>query len=152
MKKKEGPRTQIGRSIYVNLDLIMATSAPCLKKRKTTGGYEFVFAEQSFVHTPGEIWRKPYEDSEAMVSNFGLLQLPWRVLDPHTTRWVNVMINKKLYQMHRLVARAFPDIVLPPDDASKSQVNHINGNRSDNSASNLEWVSPSENVQHSRYE
>ena len=43
----------------------------CLKKRKTTGGYEFVFAEQSFVHTPGEIWRKPYEDSEAMVSNLG---------------------------------------------------------------------------------
>ena len=51
--------------------------------------------------------------------------------------------------MHRLVARAFPDIVLPPDDPSKSQVNHKDGNPTNNSASNLEWVSPSENVQHS---
>ena len=125
----------------------------CHKKQKTTGGYEFVFAEQSFVHTPGEIWRKPYEDSEAMVSNlgnycncFGVYSTP----SPRTSGYVRVKINEKQYWMHRLVARAFPDIVLPPDDPSKTQVNHKDGNASNNSASNLEWVSPSENVQHSQ--
>ena len=50
---------------------------------------------------------------------------------------------KKSYPTHRLVAMTF----LPNPD-NKPQVNHIDGNKANNSLSNLEWVTGSENVRH----
>ena len=48
--------------------------------------------------------------------------------------------------VHRLLAEAF----IPSVDGKK-QVNHINGNITDNRLENLEWVSASENILHSIY-
>ena len=49
-------------------------------------------------------------------------------------------------QHHRLLALCF----IPNDDPdNKTQVNHMDGNRSNNTLSNLEWVSPLENTRHS---
>ena len=47
------------------------------------------------------------------------------------------------YSVHRLVATAFVE-----NKGNKPEVNHINGNRSDNRADNLEWVTRSENERH----
>ena len=47
--------------------------------------------------------------------------------------------------IHRAVAQAF----LAPEPG-RNHVNHINGNKSDNRVTNLEWVTVSENLKHAR--
>lgn len=47
--------------------------------------------------------------------------------------------------VHRLVASAF---LQPPDSPLRVQVNHRDGNKENNAAENLEWVSASENMAH----
>lgn len=54
-----------------------------------------------------------------------------------------INIQRREYRVHRLVADAF----LPPDP-SRPIVNHIDGNKLNNAASNLERVTASENTQH----
>lgn len=70
-------------------------------------------------------------------------------------RWLKPYRNEKGYlvlanpingerKVHRIVALTF--LGEPVED---QQVNQKNGNKEDNRVSNLEWVSPSENIQHS---
>mgnify|MGYP001462188653 CR=1 FL=1 len=51
--------------------------------------------------------------------------------------------KQKTFSRHRLVALAFV-----PNPEGKDQVNHINGDKSDNSAANLEWSTKAENMAH----
>lgn len=50
----------------------------------------------------------------------------------------------KTTSLHRVVALAWV-----PNPTNKPQVNHIDGNKLNNSASNLEWVTNLENMRHS---
>ena len=58
---------------------------------------------------------------------------------------VTIQINGKAkrFRVHRLVAEAFI-----PNPDGKPYVNHIDGNRQNNSITNLEWVTPAENTRH----
>lgn len=102
-----------------------------------------------------EVW-KAIDGYEGLyeVSNFGRVRsLPRRT----TSGRILKLEIKKGYQyahlrnleksahlrVHRLVANAFI-----PNPDNKPQINHINGNKTDNSASNLEWCTCSENQRH----
>lgn len=51
--------------------------------------------------------------------------------------------HTKAFKIHRLVAINFI-----PNENGKSEVNHIDGDKTNNAVGNLEWVSRSENLKH----
>lgn len=102
-----------------------------------------------------ELWKdvEGYEEF-FMISNLGNLysKRSFRCLKlstlpsgyvQHTTRIGGRGGKSVAFRIHRLVAKAF---ISNPE--GKPEVNHKNGNKSDNSVSNLEWVTPSENIRH----
>ena len=62
---------------------------------------------------------------------------------PNSKGYLRVCIGKKFYFIHRLVAEKYV-----PNPDNKEQVNHKDGNKLNNSANNLEWMTNQENRTH----
>lgn len=144
---------------YVLNRMGVVTNRPKGKKRVAKKPPREAVAE-----IPGSTW-KPIKEYEGLyeVSDKGQVRsLPrkdnkgaihkGRVLRTRNTRnsgdgyWA-VMLSKdgieKQITVHRLVASAFCS-----NPENKSDINHRDGNKKNNEASNLEWVTKSENVRH----
>ena len=99
-----------------------------------------------------EIW-KDIKDYEGLyqVSNLGRVKriTTGRVLKPlkHANGYLMVKLSKNsiVYTktVHRLVAEAFI-----PNPEHKSEINHIDENKTNNNVSNLEWMTRKENINH----
>ncbi|MGR3504929.1 MAG: NUMOD4 domain-containing protein [Paracoccaceae bacterium] len=102
-----------------------------------------------------EVWRDVegtnglYEVSNfGRVKSFGRSDYKWkkpRILRerPSQKGYLRVGIGKKDAYIHRLVAKAFID-----NPQSLPFVNHMDGNRKNNTLNNLEWCTPKENLEH----
>jgi len=62
---------------------------------------------------------------------------------PTGNGYFQVRMNGKPYLIHRIVATAFCK-----RKEGKNYVNHLDGNKANNAASNLEWCTSSENAKH----
>jgi hypothetical protein len=94
-----------------------------------------------------EEWKK-IEDTTYFVSNFGNIKngtkgknLKFNI----KSGYAYITIQKSAKRVHRLVAFAF---IENDEPEAKTQVNHIDGNKLNNNADNLEWIKPSDNVKH----
>lgn len=106
-----------------------------------------------------EIWKDiPGFEGVYQVSNFGNVKslnyarrrAPRCIKQTYTKdKYLKVDLHKcghkKTIAVHRLVCEAFVSKV-----KGRDEVNHINGDKEDNRAENLEWVTHLENVRHSR--
>lgn len=98
-------------------------------KKEPVNGYE-----EYEVDTNGVVYKK----------NGGILR---HSINPNGYCIVNFSINGKPkgFSVHKLVAKQF----IPNNDTNKTQINHIDGNKTNNAVTNLEWVTGSENMMHS---
>ena len=97
-----------------------------------------------------EEWRGINEFPNYNVSNFG------NIMNVKTNKTLKLLVKggycqislvnevcKKTFKIHRLVAMAFIE-----NSKNKSDVNHKNKIKTDNTLLNLEWMTHAENMQH----
>lgn len=73
----------------------------------------------------------------------GKILIPWKQNSGYDVVTLYVNNISRNYLVHRLIAKTFLE-ELP----GKTDVNHIDGNKSNNKVSNLEYVTRSENIRH----
>jgi hypothetical protein len=120
-------------------------------KRNTAFGYKWKYDDTNENKYNDEEWKEiPCEIVDGIngykISNYGRVKNHKGKITEgsnHESGYLWVSISPKQYLLHRIVAKVFI-----PNPEKKEQVNHIDGNKKNTRASNLEWCSNKENSQH----
>ena len=91
---------------------------------------------------------KAIQTTTPQVSSFGRFKSSFGVIStpkPKKNGYISVQVNNKRHYIHVLMAIAF---ALPKRD-DQDEVDHIDGNPSNNRLENLRWANRSEQIQHS---
>ena len=120
--------------------------------------FEIQFAGKDQDHLPGEDWKPLHvpclgtlaDTRGRMVSSYGRIKYSnGRISRGHQNRagyfHTNLAGFNTTFLVHRLVAAAF---LGQPPTAQHTQINHKDGNKGNNAVSNLEYVTPAENMTH----
>lgn len=86
---------------------------------------------------------KAREDGEIIFVDTGMCKLQGNDTKGYKTVSITYLGKKKKISVHRLIAKAFI-----PYENERQQVNHIDGNKTNNHVNNLEWCSIQENLEH----
>jgi hypothetical protein len=97
-----------------------------------------------------EVWKDiPGWEGLYQVSNKGRIRsIRVRVTKPYDARGYKVATLRSGERLERAGVHRFVALAFLPNPDRKEQVNHKNGDRSDNSVENLEWVTCQENNLH----
>ena len=98
-----------------------------------------IYADRYIVTDDGQVFAMNYRNRQLM----GRLR-PYRCPKERCGGYLHVSINGRRKDVHRLVAECF----VPKPAGEDLEVNHKDGDKLNNHASNLEWVSHLENVRH----
>jgi len=113
-------------------------------------GFKWGLVEQ--ISLENEIWKqviiKDKDTTNYYVSSLGRFKNSKGIImkdyKPHHSGYIYVRVNINKCALHRLVAFTFLE-----NPENKAFVNHIDGNKTNNSLENIEWNTPRENSLHS---
>ena len=148
-----------GRQAAEQLGLTRATVSAVCRGKASNREFEIQFQEASPSILNGEEWRPMLDPASGdqlckrMVSSFGRVTSKTGLIGKgslgrsgyYFTSVTCTPVPTRVVAVHRLVAFAF---LGPPPCVHLTQVNHKDLDKGNNSADNLEWVSPAENLSH----
>jgi len=147
---EDGAKWVLEQKLTLNLNSAKSCIS-CSVRKITQSSFGFRWQKVEQIKLENEEWRNILIDNIKIenysVSSLGRFKNSKDIImnnyKPHHSGYIYVRVNSQKYALHRLVCQTFI-----PNLENKSFVNHIDGNKINNSVINLEWCTTNENNLH----